>query len=103
MTLTETADNETCLTIHSPSAVADSFNLTPRRVPTASAFTHAVHFRTRRGLAVWACVRWALTREPYGTFDHFVALGVLVNASTINLKHRSDAEGVRCSRLMADR
>ena len=50
--------------------------------PTLTAFSNAP-----RSLSVWACVRWALTREPYGAFDHFVARGVLVNASTINLRH----------------
>ena len=34
-----------------------------------------------------ACVRWALTLELRGAFDHFVARGVLVNASTVNLSH----------------
>ena len=56
--------------------------------------------------SVRASVREALTRVPYGAFNHLVVHEVIVNASAINLRHRGDDDddgGVRRIRRQEDR
>ena len=105
-TLTEIADNETCACLNNTPAIYRGGLLQPHSpmctyglgLHSYGAFSNAP-----RSPSVWACIRWALIGEQYGAFDHFVARGVLVNASTINLRYCSDVGGVRRSRRQADR
>ena len=89
-TLTEIADNETCACFNNTPPIYRGGLLQPHSSMCTyglGLLLYGAFSNTPRSISVWACVRWALTREQYGAFDHFVARGVLVNASTINLRH----------------
>ena len=103
--LTEIADNGICAWFNNmPTAYSGGL-----LQPHSSTFTygHGLHPygafpNTPRSPSVWACVCEASTQVSYGVFEHFVAHEVLINTSTINLRHGSDVGGVCCSRRLAD-
>ena len=90
ITPTEISDNETCARFNNiPAIYREGL---PQPHPSTCTYSLGLHSYgafsdVPRSFSMWACVRWALTREPYGAFDHFVARGVVVKASTINLRH----------------
>ena len=89
-TLTKITDTETCACFKNTLAIYRGGLLQPHSSMCTyglGLLLYGAFSNASRSLSVWACVRWSMTREQYGTFDHFVARGVLVNASTINLRH----------------
>ena len=105
-TLTEIADNDTCACFNNTPAIYRDGLLQPHssmRTYGLGLLLFGTFSNAPRSLSLWACVRWALTREQSGAPARFVARGVLVNASTINLRHSSDVGGVRRSRRQAAR